>query len=168
MVCNLTGIIIAYDSMTGVILLKSDSARSLEEEAERYVRSKNDHGFWLAKFMWSAVDPTCRSQIQASVGDRLVRDMILGCQAVCRLEQKPKWQAQHMTILLDDPKFPLPKRRRRNATGQRKEKPRNRQGMTSFSRSTLDGRGSGVVLPPGVWDSGRKSRAGRECRKPAE
>jgi hypothetical protein len=84
MVRDVPGLIIAYDSMTGVVLLKSNSARGLEVVAKRYVESNCDQGFWFAKFMWSAIDDRDKKQIQASIGDRLIRDVIVGCKVSVR------------------------------------------------------------------------------------
>ena len=122
------GIIVAYDMLSGVILLKRGRNESLTGLASRYAASEYDKGFWFASFTWAAIDEKDRERIEklhaSPDGARAIkgrrrptkrrghlRELLLGRPVVCRIQQSPKWKAVHIQVLLNKPMLTLPERR---------------------------------------------------------
>ncbi len=129
------GIIVAYNAMAGIVLIRQRSCRSLDELARAYGASKNDKGFWFAKFRWDSLPIESRLGLTASPsrsrrrsksrsGQRrskaapkaaseaaVLRDKLLGCAVECHVQKTPKWEAFDLSLGLDAARFSLPLRR---------------------------------------------------------
>jgi hypothetical protein len=162
MLLDVRGIIVAYNMMTGVVLLQPNGPRGLAHIAKSYVASKSDKGFWFARFQWSDISMSHRTAITERRGERSIRDFLLGRPVRCDLERAPKWRAVQIHIMFIGIKYGLPKRRFKRAHKNlemsigkiRKTKngrsPRNRRSQQSIARVSLNGETGvgGIVYPP--------------------
>jgi hypothetical protein len=135
MATQLSGIVVAFDAMRGVILLQHRSFPTIEDLAEKYAASAGDHGFWFASFDWASVDKQDKADIQAlqsasvrrvgtqgkkrkQVTCKSIRSIILGCAVVCTIIKDPKRRADWVSIDISKKRYPLPDRRVKSASDQ--------------------------------------------------
>jgi hypothetical protein len=105
----INGVIVAYDAGQGVLLLQRASIASVEELAKRYARSKEDRGFWFARFAWSDIAESDRELLQQD--GKSIRKTLLGRRVICTVAKDPKWRALWVSVDLDRGKLSLPERR---------------------------------------------------------
>lgn len=170
------GIVVGYDAMIGVILLRHKAWPSLEHLAAAYEVSDEDKGFWFAKFRWSALleadrarishersrPPTKRTMRRAG-RPPLIRDIILGRPATCLLLKNPKWEATAVALDLEGVPFRLPERC--YSTPRRPRKRAANHGMTARRIERLSqSRPSNLLHPWGAF----VGSPSRRLRRPAQ
>ena len=101
------GIVVAYNGMCGVVLLRHHSFQTIGELAKAYAESKIDKGFWFAKFSYQDLSLAERKASKKL----LVHDMILGRQVACEIAKDAKWHCISISFMKRSRRLELPTRR---------------------------------------------------------